>query len=45
MSATISVVVTTYEWPEALDVVLRAIAEDTEPPHETTEVLEHGSAS
>jgi GT2 family glycosyltransferase len=42
MSATISVVVTTYEWPEALDVVLRAIAEDTEPPHEVI-VADDGS--
>ena len=42
MTSSISVVVTTYESPEALDVVLRALSEQSEPPLEVV-VADDGS--
>lgn len=39
---TVSVVVTTYEWPEALEVVLRALAEEADAPLEVI-VADDGS--
>src|SRR5437870_12384096 len=44
MRPTISVVVTTYESPEALDVVLRALSDQSEPPLEVI-VADDGSGS
>jgi len=38
----LSVILTTYEWPEALDVVLRALSEEVEPPHDVV-VADDGS--
>lgn len=37
-----SVVITTYEWPEALDVVLRALSEQSGPPFEVV-IADDGS--
>jgi glycosyltransferase involved in cell wall biosynthesis len=41
-SPSLSVVITTYEWPEALDVVLRALGEQSCPPFEVV-VADDGS--
>ena len=43
MTPAISVVVATYEWPEALDVVLRALSEQLGEPFETV-VADDGSS-
>lgn len=42
MVADVSVVVTTYEWPEALDVVLRGLAEQSDPAFDVV-VADDGS--
>ncbi|HXF98344.1 MAG TPA: glycosyltransferase [Gaiellaceae bacterium] len=42
MTRSVSVVVSTYEWPEALDAVLRGLAEQTDPDFEVV-VADDGS--